>query len=116
MLIETVGGAKILPVKPPDRKAQPEKSEDAVASQRQAEAKQEAAEITQEMLDVVGENLKMIHDLDLRISIHEPTGRIAVKVINGDTGELVREIPPEQILNLAAKIDEMIGILFDRKV
>jgi flagellar protein FlaG len=37
-------------------------------------------------------------------------------VINRDTDELIREIPAEKVLDMAAKLDEMIGILFDAKV
>ncbi len=119
MLIESIGGSKILQVKA-DIDTRPEKLESQKETAKTEEAivkeKQETVEITQETLDVVGENFKMLHNVDLNFSIHEATGRTLVKVINSDTGETVREIPPEQILNLAAKIDEMIGILFDQKV
>ena len=49
-------------------------------------------------------------------SLHEKTGRIMAKVIDMDTEKLIREIPDERVLDLAARIDEMIGILFDKKV
>jgi flagellar protein FlaG len=39
-----------------------------------------------------------------------------VKVVNKDTGNLIREIPPKEVLDLAAKLDEMIGILFDKTI
>jgi flagellar protein FlaG len=48
--------------------------------------------------------------------MHEETGRTMVNVKEQETGKLIRQIPPEQLLDLAAKIDEMIGILFDKKV
>lgn len=119
MLIESIGGPKT-PQGKPDIDTRPEKSEPRKETAKTEEAivkeKQETVEITQETLDVVGENFKMLHNVDLNFSIHEATGRTFVKVINGDTGEMVREIPPEQILDLAAKIDEMLGILFDQKV
>ncbi len=119
MLVEYIGGPKIPQVRP-DINTRPEKSEPQKETAKTEEAivkeKQETAEITQVMLDVVGENFKMIHNVDLHFSIHEATGRTFVKVINSDTGEMVREIPPEQILDLAAKIGEMMGILYDHKV
>jgi flagellar protein FlaG len=120
MLVESIGGQKIPQGKPVDINTQPEKSESQKETVKTEEAivqeKRDKAEITQEMLNVVGENFKMMHGVDLNFSIHEATGRTVVKVINSDTGEMVREIPPEQVLNLAAKIDEMMGILFDQKV
>ena len=48
-------------------------------------------------------------------SIHEKTKQIMVKVINSDTDELVREIPPEKILDMVARMWEMSGILVDER-
>ena len=39
-----------------------------------------------------------------------------VKVINEETGEIIREIPPEKILDMVAKMWELAGILVDRKI
>ena len=39
-----------------------------------------------------------------------------VRVVDKETEKLIREIPPEEFLNLAAKLDEMVGIIFDKKV
>ena len=48
-------------------------------------------------------------------SIHESTKQIMVKVINRDTKEIIREIPPEKILDMVAKMWEMAGILVDER-
>ncbi|MBW1614648.1 MAG: flagellar protein FlaG [Deltaproteobacteria bacterium] len=64
----------------------------------------------------VQKNLMMIHDVDLQFAVHKPTGKIMVTVTDGFTGEVIREVPPSEILDLAAKIDEMIGLIFDQKV
>ncbi|MGI5838051.1 MAG: flagellar protein FlaG [bacterium] len=52
----------------------------------------------------------------LEFSVHEKTGEIMVKVKNSDSGEVIREIPPEKILDLVANIWEMLGIIVDKKV
>jgi flagellar protein FlaG len=52
----------------------------------------------------------------LEISVHEKTHAIMVKVINKETGQLIREIPPEKTLDLVAKMMEIAGILVDEKV
>lgn len=52
----------------------------------------------------------------LEFSIHEKTGDIMVKVKNSESGEVIREIPPEKILDLVANIWEMLGIIVDKKV
>ena len=54
-------------------------------------------------------------DVKLNFQIHEGTGDIMVRVIHEETGEVIREIPPSQVLDLAARIDKMIGALFDAR-
>ena len=68
-----------------------------------------------EMVADVQENLSMIHDVDLQFSVHEASGKIMVTVMEASSGEVIREIPPSAVLNLAAKLDEMVGVIFDQK-
>lgn len=55
-------------------------------------------------------------DRRLQFLVHETTGRIYVKVIDRETDEVIREIPPEQILDLVGRIHEMVGLLIDETV
>lgn len=48
-------------------------------------------------------------------SIHDRTKQIMVKVINSETNEVIREIPPEKILDMVATIWEMVGIIVDER-
>jgi uncharacterized FlaG/YvyC family protein len=68
-----------------------------------------------EMVADVQENLSMIHNVDVQFSVHEASGEIMITVMEGSTGEVIREIPPLEILNLAAKLDEMVGLIFDQR-
>jgi len=63
----------------------------------------------------VQKNLGMIHGVDLQFIVHKASGDIMVIVREESTGEVIREIPPEEALNLAAKLDAMIGLIFDQK-
>jgi uncharacterized FlaG/YvyC family protein len=60
-------------------------------------------------------NLNIMHDKNLNFSVHQASGHIMVTVTDETTGEVIREIPSSELLNLAAKLDEMVGILFDEK-
>jgi flagellar protein FlaG len=40
----------------------------------------------------------------LNFQIHEASGRTIVRVINPETNEVIRQIPSEEVLNLAAAI------------
>lgn len=48
-------------------------------------------------------------------SYHKKTNRVSIKVINADTDEVIREIPPEKSLDMLQKMWEMAGILVDEK-
>lgn len=48
-------------------------------------------------------------------SIHEKTKEIMVKIIDSDTNEIIREIPPEKTLDMVAKMCEIAGIMIDER-
>jgi flagellar protein FlaG len=55
-------------------------------------------------------------DRRFEFSIHEKTKQIMVKVIDVTNDEIIREIPPEKILDLVASIWEVAGIIVDERV
>ena len=83
-----------------------------VPQEGEKEAKpQDVAHMTEVVADVQ-KSLSMIHNVDLQFSVHEETGQIMVTVREESTGEVIREIPPSEMLDLAARMDEMVGLLF----
>ncbi|MCR5154595.1 MAG: flagellar protein FlaG [Lachnospiraceae bacterium] len=48
-------------------------------------------------------------------SYHEETKRVSIKVIDKDTEEVIREIPPEETLDMLTKMWEIAGLLVDEK-
>ncbi|RJX20678.1 MAG: flagellar protein FlaG [Ammonifex sp.] len=53
---------------------------------------------------------------DLHFRIHEATHEVMVQVVNRDTGEVLREIPPQRILDMVAEMMRLIGMMMDEKV
>lgn len=51
---------------------------------------------------------------ELRFSIHKGSGEVMVKVINAKDNSVVREIPPERILDMVASVKKMLGIIIDK--
>lgn len=47
--------------------------------------------------------------------IHEATNRVTIKIIDKDTKEVIKELPPEKTLDMIAKVWEIAGILVDEK-
>lgn len=48
-------------------------------------------------------------------SYHEETKRVSIKVIDEETEEVIREIPPEETLEMLSKIWELAGLMVDEK-
>ena len=115
MLIEPVNGS-LKDVRPP---VQPELvvAREPVSNSREGpkeEQQLEFSDIANRVADAQ-RNLNIMHDKNLNFSVHQASGQIMVTVTDETTGEVIREIPSSELLNLAAKLDEMVGILFDQK-
>jgi len=52
---------------------------------------------------------------NLHFSIDNETGRTVVRVTDGATKEVIRQIPPEEILKLDKALDKMWGLLLNKK-
>ena len=68
-----------------------------------------------ELLSDVRKNLNRIHNVALDFTVHEASGKIIIKVTDASTGQVIREVPPSEVLDLAARLDEMLGLIFDQK-
>jgi len=54
----------------------------------------------------------------IRVSteVHEATGRYIVKVIEGESGEVIREFPPADYLDVVAALEELGGTLLEGQI
>jgi len=52
----------------------------------------------------------------LDYSVHEKTNDIIIRVVDKETGEVIREIPPEKSLDILSKLLEIAGLLIDERV
>ena len=60
-------------------------------------------------------NKRMSHTA-CQFSVHDATNRIMIKIVNKDTKEVIKEVPPEKTLDLIEKAWELAGILVDEKL
>ena len=65
----------------------------------------EAVEISNRAMEIAS--------FSLQFRIHEESGRVQVKVVDSATEEIIREIPPEYMLKIAASIKEMLDNLHE---
>lgn len=100
------GGASVqVPQKAPQEPAErAPKSAPAQISVLDAQVEQVAQKL-QRTAELFNKRLDFIVD--------KSTGRSMVRVLDADTDELIRELPPEKVIELAAKIQEELGVIFD---
>ena len=51
----------------------------------------------------------------LEFSIHEETNQIMIKVVDNNTHKVIKEVPPEKILDMLANIIELSGCFVDER-
>lgn len=71
----------------------------------------------QQIKDAINKaNNKMkTHRTRCEFNYHEETNRVSIKVYDKETEEVIREIPPEEALEMIEKMWELAGLLIDEK-
>jgi len=49
---------------------------------------------------------------NLDFSVDDSSGQVVVKVIDGESGKLIRQIPSEELLRLSERLEDMRSLLF----
>lgn len=111
---DTIASAKVPEITGRNRRLERKIEEERKAEEAQKREKQ--IQISQALLDDLEHDINIIHNVSLQFSVHDASGRNVIRVVEKDTGNLIRQIPPEGILNLVARMHEVLGILFDKKV
>lgn len=60
--------------------------------------------------------VSLAFDRRMNFLLHEQADRIFVQIIDMETEAIIREVPPEEILNLVGKMKDMVGIFLDRYI
>lgn len=68
-----------------------------------------------QLKDAVNELNKQMTNSEAIFGIHEKTNRVTIKIVDKETKKVLKEYPPEQTLDMIAKVWEIAGILVDEK-
>lgn len=109
--------------KSPVQEAERAEAQRARVQQQRQLAKQEQAkvELDKGAMQEIEEAVLKLNDtaeamqLSLRFHMHKESERWMVQVVDIQQDEIVREIPPEKVLNVVAQIQSLIGILLDER-
>ncbi len=58
---------------------------------------------------------KKMGSTEALFGIHEGTNRVTIKIVDRETKEVIKELPPEKTLDMIEKVWELAGILVDEK-
>lgn len=99
-----------------------EASSDAIAAAARAKSDvslESYATASKEVMQVVAQQIQGYlkeSGRNLNVRVDESTGRYVARVVNPETGEVVRSLPSDETLRIARNIDQMRGMLVNQKV
>jgi uncharacterized FlaG/YvyC family protein len=74
-----------------------------------------SAEEIHKDLEMINEQLKSSNS-SLQFSIDDKTNDVIVRIVDRDSGEVIRQIPPESIVKLRDSMKDMSGLFVEKKV
>lgn len=74
-----------------------------------------SAEEIQKDLEMINEQLKSSNS-SIQFSIDDKSNEIIVRIVDRDTGEVIRQIPPESIVRLRDSMRDMSGLFVEKKI
>ncbi len=71
----------------------------------------------EEMIEIAKKMLKDVQfNSSIKFSYDTSINRVIVEILNSDTKEILKQIPPEEIVRFLKAFNELIGLIVDRKV
>ena len=92
-------------------KTQENKGKNGFENQENAR-QQPSNESIKRAVENINKNLK---NSEAIFGIHEKTNRVTIKIVDKETKEVIKELPPEKTLDMIAKAWELAGLLVDEK-
>ncbi len=74
---------------------------------------QEDNEKVRKAISEMSKNVKT--NAEAVFGIHEKTNRVTIKMVDKDTKKVIKEFPPDETLDMIAKVWEIAGIMVDEK-
>jgi len=92
-------------------KAQPSPAQATV----QEPQKQPSSRQLQHAVDQVNKTIQTLSNNDVQFTVDKETGKDIVKVVNRETKEVIRQIPSEEMVAIAKRLDELQGLIIRQK-
>lgn len=90
------------------------KSPAEIEKEKQAAAQKPTKDVVEKTVEEINKAIST-YNREMRISVHEKTRQIMVKVMDTQEKKVIRELPPERVLDAFARTLELAGIIIDKK-
>ncbi len=101
-----------------DNRPVPAPAKSANAPRRVAQAQPTSGQVG-DISGVVAALNDLVHQVSstkITFDVDEATGQSVVRVSDKETGEIIRQLPPEELLILAAKMEQLSGLIFSEEI
>lgn len=88
---------------------------DAKKQEQQQKHAKNSEDIFPSLMQEIENKINQMQEIGLEFTRHKDSGRTIIKVVEKGSNKVIREIPSEEFLDLVVKMDQMIGILYDKK-
>lgn len=86
----------------------------AEASENFSKNSEEQQKNLEDAIQKLNETANIFHR-SLKFKVHEATHRTMISVIDTDHDKVIREIPGEEALDMVAKMQDYLGMIFDKE-
>lgn len=84
-------------------------------SDEMSEAKEITKEEVEEGMEKLNEAIQAFHE-ELKFELHDESERMMTKIVNTKKHEVIKEIPPKELLDMLGRIKDMVGLVLDEKI
>ena len=109
-----VGGAENVAPEPVKERAQtprPDAAESRPEEKQALPTRDEMRDLARRVGEVVSSLNRSVH-----FEIDDSSGQVVTQVVNRETREVIRQIPPEEMLSLSRRLREFVGLLLDIEI
>jgi flagellar protein FlaG len=118
MNIQTIGGATggstQAPASGPAGKVRPLPAPGGTADPTAQAAAKPDGQRVQRAVDEINAQLREL-DKNIRFSVDQDTGETVVKVVDTETGDVIRQIPSEEMLAISRSLERLQGVLLKQR-
>jgi flagellar protein FlaG len=107
----------IVKINPPTQAAQPTDRDARIA--RSPAIVDNSAETKRALAAVIAGSLDKAvvapQRMEVRMRVEEDLNRVIARIVDSDTGEVIREVPPDELVDLAKRVQALIGAMYDKR-